>query len=162
MPVTITYARMRTIGPCLMWHASVHSGPHSSGPSDSCPLLTGSTVCGAELKCYILEKTLLNPYSRRDQLSYTPSVANPLLISYESHTSRQKHQTLTDPHFNRITRHTDGTHSPAPLPLISSTSRLYNLGKFSSGCCCPACYRVVFWGPLRVDCARHRCHCLFK
>lgn len=63
------------------------------GPSDSCPLLTGQTVCGAELKHYILEIPLLNPYSRRQQLVYTPSVTDPLLISHESCTSRQKHQT---------------------------------------------------------------------
>lgn len=109
---------MPTPGPCLMWHASVHSGPHSFGPSDSCPLLTGQTACGAELKHYILEITLLNPYSRRHQLSYTPSVTNLLLISHESYTSRQKHQTLADPHFNRHTRHTDGAFSCPGAPHL--------------------------------------------
>lgn len=68
-------------------------------------------------------------------MSYTPSVANPLLISYEAHTNRQKHQTLGFPHFYRHARHRESVLSAAPVPLYSSTSRLYNLSKFPSVCC---------------------------
>lgn len=50
-----TYARMRTPNPCLIRHQSVHSYPHTLGPLDSCPLLTGQTACEAELKRYKLE-----------------------------------------------------------------------------------------------------------
>jgi len=45
-----TYARMRTPNPCLIRHQPVYSYPHTFGPSNSCPLLTGQTACGAELK----------------------------------------------------------------------------------------------------------------
>lgn len=47
-----TYARVWAHSPCLIRHQSVHSYPHTFGPSDSCPLLTGQTACGADPKRY--------------------------------------------------------------------------------------------------------------
>jgi hypothetical protein len=89
-------------------------------------------------------------------LSYTPSVANPLLISHEAHTNRQKHQILEYPHFDGRAGHSGVVHSAVPMPPNPSSRRLYNLGKFSSGWFFALHATEGFLGPVAVDCARYR------